>query len=88
MSTDALAAAGIPPGRWGSERLRSLTGGERAFYPFSGHPTPHRVRFDGREVYAMCAIDALGVAPMLHRPIEVVSSDPIHAQPNSALPQR
>lgn len=49
-------------------------------YPFSGRPTAHRVRFDGREVYAMCAIDALGVAPMLQRPIEVVSSDPVDRQ--------
>lgn len=46
-------------------------------YPFSGPPTPHRVRYDGREVHAMCAIDALGIAPMLGVPIEVVSSDPV-----------
>jgi len=45
------------------------TGSVVVAYPFSGRPTPHRVRFHGREVHAMCAIDALG--------IEVVSSDPI-----------
>jgi hypothetical protein len=34
-------------------------------YPFSGRPTGHRVRFsDGHEVDAMCAINALGVAPI------------------------
>jgi hypothetical protein len=46
-------------------------------YPFSGRPTSHRVLIDGRSVHAMCAIDALGVAPMLDRTIEVISRDPI-----------
>jgi hypothetical protein len=46
-------------------------------YPFSGRPTAHRVRFpDGEEVDAMCAIDALGIAPMFGEPIEVASRDP------------
>ncbi|HZB86206.1 MAG TPA: alkylmercury lyase family protein [Gaiellaceae bacterium] len=49
-------------------------------YPFSGRPTPHRLLLDGREVFAMCAIDALGMAPMLDRPVEVVSSDPVDGQ--------
>jgi len=46
-------------------------------YPFSGRPTRHRVRFNGHEVFAMCAIDALGIAPMLDAPIEVSSRDPL-----------
>lgn len=46
-------------------------------YPFSGRPTAHRVRFsDGHEVDAMCAIDALGIAPMCGQPIELQSRDP------------
>ena len=46
-------------------------------YPFSGLPTAHRVRFsDGKEVDAMCAIDALGIAPMFGEPIEIASRDP------------
>lgn len=46
-------------------------------YPFSGQPTAHRVRFEsGREVFAMCAIDALGIAPMLDEPIQIRSRDP------------
>jgi hypothetical protein len=50
-------------------------------YPFSGRPTEHRVRFpDGHEVHAMCAIDALGMAPMLEQSIEIVSSDPLTGQ--------
>jgi hypothetical protein len=47
-------------------------------YPFSGLPTAHRVRFpDGRTAFAMCAIDALGIAPMFDTPIEVSSRDPL-----------
>ena len=49
-------------------------------YPFSGRPTAHRVCFpNGHEVDAMCAIDALGVAPMLGLPIEITSRDPVSA---------
>jgi hypothetical protein len=46
-------------------------------YPFSGIPRGHRVRIDGAiDVEAMCAIDALGIAPMLDRQIEIASRDP------------
>lgn len=130
--SSALAAAGIGLERQGTERFRTLTEGERAFYrwiltsfgagtppgpddladtassleleveptlerlaradlvhhepatgaivvayPFSGQPTAHRVRLDRREVYAMCAIDALGISPMLSEPIEIFSRDPL-----------
>lgn len=44
-------------------------------YPFSGTPTPFRVRLtDGRERYACCATDALGIAPMVGESIEIMSS--------------
>lgn len=33
-------------------------------YPFSTEATPHRVTVNGREVRAMCAFDAIAVAPM------------------------
>lgn len=47
-------------------------------YPFSGRPTAHRVRFpSGHQVDAMCAIDALGIAPMFGEPIEITSRDPL-----------
>jgi len=47
-------------------------------YPFSGLATAHRVRFpSGNETYAMCAIDALGIAPMFRVEIEVASRDPV-----------
>ena len=51
-------------------------------YPFSGLPTAHRVRFpNGQEAFAMCAIDALGIAPMLDQPIEITSRDPLSDEP-------
>ena len=54
------------------------TGHVLVAYPFSGRPTAHRVRIDGdAEVFAMCAIDALGIAPMLSLPVEIVSRDPV-----------
>jgi hypothetical protein len=47
-------------------------------YPFSGRPTAHSVHFEsGHEVAAMCAIDALGMAPMFDEPIEITSRDPV-----------
>jgi hypothetical protein len=43
-------------------------------YPFAAAPTVWRVRWpDGRERYACCAIDALGMAAMLGHPIHVSS---------------
>lgn len=54
--------------------LDDTTGGIVAAYPFSARPTPHRVTLDGREVYALCAIDALGIAGMLKRPIQIDST--------------
>jgi len=36
-----------------------------AAYPFSSIPTPHRVHLGGREVFALCAVDALGIPAML-----------------------
>ena len=57
-------------------------GGEIAVaYPFSGRPTAHRVRFpSGHEAYAMCAIDALGIAPMFDQAIAIASRDPLSGE--------
>src|SRR5262245_38530597 len=41
--------------------------------PFSGVPTQHRVRVDGKDYFANCAWDALGVVAALQRPGEVFS---------------
>jgi hypothetical protein len=47
-------------------------------YPFSGLPTRHRVMLGGEaEAWAMCAIDALGMAAMLGKAVEVRSRDPV-----------
>jgi len=41
-------------------------------YPFSASPTPFLVRFpDGRERHVCCAVDALGVAPMVGQAVEI-----------------
>lgn len=43
-------------------------------YPFSAAQTPFLVRFtDGRERYACCAVDALGMAPMLAERVQIRS---------------
>jgi hypothetical protein len=47
-------------------------------YPFSGDPTPHAVHIDGGPaVFAMCALDALGIAFLLGRDTTVFSRDAI-----------
>ena len=60
------------------------SGAITAAYPFSGVPTPHRValvpaRADTppTEVYAMCALDALGIPLMLGREAAITSADPL-----------
>ena len=47
-------------------------------YPFSGTATPHRVTLcdSGTAVFAMCAIDALGIPFLAGRPATVRSRDP------------
>jgi NAD-dependent dihydropyrimidine dehydrogenase PreA subunit len=51
-------------------------------YPFSGTPTPHRVRLDRLPAaYAMCAIDALGLPAMAGRDGRITSADPANGTP-------
>lgn len=53
---------------------REITGG----VPFAPRPTAHQVRIiDGPTVSANCAIDALGIAAMLGRDVDVDSRDPV-----------
>jgi hypothetical protein len=43
-------------------------------YPFSASPTPWVVRLPGdRERFACCAVDALGIAPMIGQVVEIRS---------------
>jgi hypothetical protein len=87
-----LEAAAASYGRTASEVLADLHAGDfiqldeagqiRAAYPFSAVPTPHVVRIDGGpRVYAMCAIDALGMAAMLGRAVTIASTDTRTGQP-------
>ncbi len=71
------------------------TGRIRAAYPFSGVPTLHRVALfadhgadrpqppDQAEVqvFAMCALDALGIPLMLQRSVRIASSDALSGEP-------
>jgi hypothetical protein len=58
------------------------TGTISVAYPFSGRPTPHRVELaGGPAVFAMCAIDALGIPQMLGRDGHISSNDPATGQP-------
>jgi hypothetical protein len=55
----------------------TASGEIRAAYPFSPVPTPIRVTWaDGPDVYAMCAIDALGMSAMLGRPVTITAAEP------------
>jgi ketosteroid isomerase-like protein len=63
-------------------RDESRTGRITAAYPFSALPTAHRVQIaGGASAYAMCAIDALGIAPMLGGKAVMQSADPSTGQP-------
>ncbi|HEY5719144.1 MAG TPA: organomercurial lyase, partial [Gammaproteobacteria bacterium] len=43
-------------------------------YPFSGEATPHRVALGEVRVHAMCAVDALAMAPLLGTHAQVDSA--------------
>ena len=58
------------------------TGSIAVAYPFSGRPTPYRVELaGGPAVFAMCAVDALGIPQMLGRDGRISSVDPTSGQP-------
>jgi Alkylmercury lyase len=53
-----------------------------AAYPFSAATTQHRVQIaGGASAYAMCAIDALGMARMLRTSVAIRSADPSTGEP-------
>jgi Alkylmercury lyase len=57
-------------------------GGVRMAYPFSARPTPHVVAITGGpRVYSMCALDALGIPPMLGADAVITSADPLTSAP-------
>jgi Alkylmercury lyase len=62
--------------------IDQAAGRVRVAYPFSGAPTIHRVELaDGPAVYAMCAIDALGIPQMTGRSGRISAVDPASGQP-------
>lgn len=61
---------------------REITGG----VPFAAAPTAHRVRIhDGPTVFANCAVDALGMAAMLGRDVDVQSRDALTGEAVTAI---
>lgn len=57
---------------------RDPRGAIRAAYPFSATPTPHQVQVAGYPLlYAMCAIDALGLPFMIGCPATITTHDPM-----------
>lgn len=61
---------------------REITGG----VPFTAAPTAHQVHIHhGSTVFANCAVDALGVAAMLERDVDVRSRDALTGEEVSAL---
>ncbi|MER5503617.1 organomercurial lyase [Streptomyces sp. NPDC002561] len=83
---DELEAAAASAGRTAGQVLEELFredfltldehGRIRAAYPFSAVPTRHRVRITGGiEAWSMCAIDALGIPPMLGQDAVITSLD-------------
>lgn len=56
----------------GDDLIRIRGGQVDIAYPFSAAPTPFVVRLPGgEERYACCAIDALGIAPMVEQRVEI-----------------
>ncbi|HIF18220.1 MAG TPA: hypothetical protein EYG50_06990 [Cycloclasticus sp.] len=52
----------------------STSGELTGAYPFSVEEREHVVRVNGHVLYAMCALDALAVAPMFQTEVEVIST--------------
>lgn len=51
----------------------SLSGELTGVYPFTTEDRGHRVHVNGQEVHAMCAVDALAVAPMFQTSTHIAS---------------
>jgi alkylmercury lyase len=82
----AAADAGLDASAVGelaaADAVHVVNGVVAVAYPLSGTPTPHRVELDGLPaVYAMCAIDALGLPLMAGRDGEISSADPHDGTP-------
>lgn len=78
MAADAGDTVGAALDRLAADDLIAVDEHGRlvAAYPFSPTPTDHVVNLGEIRVYAMCAIDALGIAPMLGVNATIRSHDP------------
>lgn len=52
-----------------------------AVYPFALEPSGIKVMVNGQQRFAMCAIDALGIEPMLSIPVEISATCPETGEP-------
>ena len=78
LGLDATAAAALEA----ADLVRVADGRVTVAYPFSGTPTRQRVELDGLPaVYAMCAIDALGIPAMARRDGKITATDPHEGSP-------
>lgn len=50
-------------------------------YPVTAESTPHEVHVSGQTIHAMCALDALSVAPMYEVPVEICSTCRVSGEP-------
>lgn len=75
LSGDAMSEVAEAVGRLDEKDLVLLQHGRVVLaYPLSGAPTAFRVVLaDGGGCHAVCAVDALGVAPMLGQPVTIRS---------------
>ncbi len=65
-----------------ADLVRVAGGAITVAYPFSGLPTRQQVQLDGfPAVYAMCAIDALGIPAMAARDGRITATDPRDGAP-------
>jgi len=65
-----------------ADLVHAASGVVAVAYPFSGTPTRQQVELDGfPAVYAMCAIDALGIPAMAGRDGRITATDPRDGAP-------
>jgi hypothetical protein len=71
-----------PVWREWADLVHAANGVVRVAYPFSGAPTRQQVELDGfPAVYAMCAIDVLGIPAMAGRDGRITAVDPRDGAP-------
>ncbi len=74
----------VTDARTGREVVVDAIGGEVVgAYPVTTEVTPHRITVNGHSIYAMCAVDALAVAPLFGGEVRIdsvchVTGEPIH----------